>query len=131
MPTAAVNDQLLSTLANTGAGLQLEHCWLRQAKDAVTRVKSTVPLVPMSPPPHAPLQPSIKAGDYLWELIYPRERDMVPARSASGQYAVRLYVMDAWRSVVVDDQIPVDLFGGWPHCMPGQHAAVKVGSMQH
>lgn len=54
----------------------------------------------------------------------------MPARSASGQYVVRLYVMDAWRSVVVDDQIPVDLFGGRPHCMLGQQAAEQAGSRQ-
>ena len=47
----------------------------------------------------------VRPGDYLWELISPQEP------SPSGRYAVRLYVCGAWRTVVVDDNMPVDLFG--------------------
>jgi hypothetical protein len=62
-----------------------------------------------APPPRA--QASLKAGDYLWELVHPQEREALPCRSPSGRYAVRLFLVDAWRAVVVDDSVPVDLFG--------------------
>eukprot|EP00879_Flechtneria_rotunda_P024046 GHRR01025468.1.p1 GENE.GHRR01025468.1~~GHRR01025468.1.p1 ORF type:complete len:822 (+),score=235.91 GHRR01025468.1:119-2584(+) len=54
---------------------------------------------------------SMKKGDYLWELIQPKEKDGSPARSPSGKYRVKLFILDTWRIVTIDDRIPVDLFG--------------------
>lgn len=31
--------------------------------------------------------------------------------SPSGRYRVKLWILDGWRAVTVDDRIPVDLFG--------------------
>jgi hypothetical protein len=58
----------------------------------------------------------MRRGDYLWELIASgqRDRDGAPARSPSGRYRVKFWLVDGWRSVAVDDRIPVDLFGGLP-----------------
>eukprot|EP00854_Cymbomonas_tetramitiformis_P020311 gene20311-24322_t len=53
----------------------------------------------------------VDKGDFLWELISPKGPDGLPAPSPSGKYWIRLYVMDTWRSVTVDDRMPVDLFG--------------------
>lgn len=33
------------------------------------------------------------------------------ALSPSGKYWVRMFVMNTWRTVVVDDRVPVDVFG--------------------
>ena len=55
---------------------------------------------------------SIRQGDFLWELIYPKDKASgLPTISPSGKYIVRCFVMNEWRQVVVDDRIPVDLFG--------------------
>ena len=43
----------------------------------------------------------------LWEQIHPKDKDGLPARSLSGKYHVRCFVMDKWRRVTVDDRIPV------------------------
>eukprot|EP00899_Mesostigma_viride_P019692 jgi/Mesvir1/27724/Mv07422-RA.2 len=54
----------------------------------------------------------IKEGDYLWENIFPRNKATgTPSISPSGKYMVRMFVMNAWRAVTVDDTIPLDLFG--------------------
>lgn len=34
-----------------------------------------------------------------------------PGCSPSGRYRVKLWILDGWRSVTVDDRIPVELFG--------------------
>lgn len=58
------------------------------------------------------VEAAVKKGDYLWELIYPRDpRDGQPIKAKDGKYRIRLFVMDCWRTVVVDDRIPTDLFG--------------------
>ncbi|KAJ9504593.1 hypothetical protein QJQ45_030505, partial [Haematococcus lacustris] len=55
---------------------------------------------------------ALPQGDYLWELIHPKDpKDGTHMRPASGKYRVRLFIMDTWRTVVIDDRIPVDLFG--------------------
>eukprot|EP00798_Chlamydomonas_sp_ICE-L_P023777 gene23777-9336_t len=54
---------------------------------------------------------TLPPGDFLWELIFPKEKDGSLIKSPSGRYKVRLFIMDAWRTVTVDDRIPVDLFG--------------------
>lgn len=103
------------------------------------------------------MQKSLRKGEYLWELISPKEKDGLPARSTTGRYRVKLFllvstvgaqlqqlehcmvlspgrcqheqppmhachcltqclhaipVQDTWRTVTVDDRIPLDLFGG-------------------
>lgn len=55
-------------------------------------------------------QAQLPKGQYLFELIHPQAAGL-PAISPSGKYAVKLYVFDGWRSVVVDDRVPLDLFG--------------------
>ena len=59
----------------------------------------------------AGLQRHIPKGSFLWEQIHPKDKDGLPARSPSGKYHVRCFVLDKWRRVTVDDRIPVDLFG--------------------
>ena len=54
---------------------------------------------------------TVHEGEYLWELIYPKGPNGMPAINPSGKYYVKCFVMDQWRTVVVDDRIPVDLFG--------------------
>ena len=54
---------------------------------------------------------TINTGDFLWENIYPKGPDGLPAVNPAGKYSVRMWVMNAWRCVTVDDRIPVDLFG--------------------
>lgn len=39
------------------------------------------------------LQKHIKKGDYLWELISPRDKEGLPARSPTGRYKVKLFIM--------------------------------------
>ncbi|GIL93290.1 hypothetical protein Vretimale_15687 [Volvox reticuliferus] len=56
-------------------------------------------------------QKTIKPGEYLWELIYPKDKDGQAVKSPTGKYKIKLFIMDSWRTVVVDDRIPVDLFG--------------------
>ncbi|PNH05620.1 Adenylate kinase, chloroplastic [Tetrabaena socialis] len=56
-------------------------------------------------------QKTIKPSEYLWELVYPKDKDGQATKSPNGKYKVKLYIMDGWRTVVVDDRIPVDLFG--------------------
>ncbi|KAF8071222.1 GLTP1 [Scenedesmus sp. PABB004] len=53
----------------------------------------------------------LRRGECLWELIAPRDKDGAPTRSPSGRYRVKLFLLDTWRAVTVDDRIPVDLFG--------------------
>jgi hypothetical protein len=48
---------------------------------------------------------------YLWSRIYPKDPDGFPMFNPSGKYAVKLYVVGAWRKVVVDDRMPVDSKG--------------------
>ncbi|GFR43730.1 hypothetical protein Agub_g4841 [Astrephomene gubernaculifera] len=57
-------------------------------------------------------QKAVKPGEYLWELIYPKDpKDGQTTKAPNGKYKIKLFIMDAWRTVVVDDRIPVDLFG--------------------
>lgn len=39
------------------------------------------------------MQKSLKKGDCLWELIAPRDKDGLPARSPSGRYRVKLFLL--------------------------------------
>jgi hypothetical protein len=41
----------------------------------------------------AAVQKSLKKGEYLWELISPKEKDGLPARSTSGRYRVKLFLL--------------------------------------
>ena len=38
-------------------------------------------------------QKKLGPGDFLWELIHPRDKDGAPLKSASGKYRVRLNIM--------------------------------------
>jgi hypothetical protein len=39
------------------------------------------------------MQKSCKKGEYLWELISPKEKDGMPARSPTGRYRVKLFLL--------------------------------------
>lgn len=51
-------------------------------------------------PPSPPSQKTIRKGDYLWELISPKDKDGVPTKSANGRYRVRLFIMVSSSSLV-------------------------------
>ena len=54
----------------------------------------------------------IPPGYMLWENIWPKHPETQnPIPSPTGKYVVRMFVMNQWRCVVVDDRLPVDLFG--------------------
>jgi len=65
------------------------------------------------------LQDKLPPKGLLWELIFPQDASGQPAKTASGKYHVKCFVMDEWRRVTVDDRIPVDAYG----------APLLVGSM--
>lgn len=56
------------------------------------------------------MQSHIPSGNYLFELIHPQKEGR-PVPSLSGKYLVKLWIFDTWRTVEVDDRIPLDLFG--------------------
>ena len=56
------------------------------------------------------VQAQLAKGQYLFELIHPQTGGL-PIVSTSGRYAVKLHLYDGWRTVVVDDRVPLDLFG--------------------
>jgi hypothetical protein len=39
------------------------------------------------------LQKSFKKGDFLWELISPKDKDGLPVKSPSGRYRVKLFLL--------------------------------------
>lgn len=39
------------------------------------------------------VQKSLRKGEYLWELISPKEKDGLPARSTTGRYRVKLFLL--------------------------------------
>ena len=53
----------------------------------------------------------IQANDFLWELIYPKDKNGFPTVNPKGKYYVKCYFMKEWRCVEIDDRFPVDLFG--------------------
>ena len=56
------------------------------------------------------VQGHVPPGQHLFELIHP-QKDGRPVLSASGKYFVKLWILDSWRTVTVDDRVPLDLFG--------------------
>lgn len=56
------------------------------------------------------VQAQVPKGQYLFELIHPQNNGL-PTVSPSGKYSVKLFILDTWRTVTVDDRIPLDLFG--------------------
>lgn len=50
--------------------------WLKSVFDAVISV-----------------QKSLAPNSYLWELIYPKDKDGTPMKSANGKYRVKLFIM--------------------------------------
>ena len=38
-------------------------------------------------------QKRLKPGEYLWELIHPKDKDGAPLKSANGKYRVKLFIM--------------------------------------
>eukprot|EP01062_Namystynia_karyoxenos_P026101 TRINITY_DN20397_c0_g1_i1.p1 TRINITY_DN20397_c0_g1~~TRINITY_DN20397_c0_g1_i1.p1 ORF type:complete len:1456 (+),score=462.83 TRINITY_DN20397_c0_g1_i1:86-4369(+) len=59
------------------------------------------------------LQRYVPKGQFLWELIYPKEKEgsLWPKYNPCGKYAVRLWFKGAFRKVVIDDRLPTDVFG--------------------
>ena len=53
----------------------------------------------------------VPKGGLLWENIYPQDDEGVPTVSPNGKYLVKLWVMNEWRCVAVDDRAPTDVFG--------------------
>eukprot|EP00756_Hemistasia_phaeocysticola_P021881 Hpha_TRINITY_DN15800_c6_g1::TRINITY_DN15800_c6_g1_i2::g.187034::m.187034 len=55
----------------------------------------------------------VPKGQFLWELIYPKEREgsLWPRYNPCGRYVVRLWFKGAFRKVVIDDRLPTDIFG--------------------
>ncbi|KAI8803173.1 hypothetical protein BJ742DRAFT_909069 [Cladochytrium replicatum] len=47
----------------------------------------------------------------LWDHIYPKGKDGMPSYNPSGKYCVKLFWLGAWRKIMVDDRIPLDLEG--------------------
>lgn len=57
-------------------------------------------------------QASVKSGEYLWELIYPHAPGTChPVYNPHGKYCVRLFIDGAFRRIVIDDYLPVDVLG--------------------
>lgn len=55
---------------------------------------------------------TIEEGYLLWENIWPKDEETnTPIQSPNGKYLVRVFIMNEWRTVTVDDRLPVDLFG--------------------
>ena len=50
--------------------------WLKSVFDAVISAQKKLP-----------------PGDFLWELIYPKDKDGAPLKSTSGKYRVKLNIM--------------------------------------
>nr|CCA14224.1 conserved hypothetical protein [Albugo laibachii Nc14] len=43
-----------------------------------------------------------------WESVHPQDAKGLPMYNAGGRYSIRLYVLGRWRSIDVDDRLPVD-----------------------
>ena len=56
------------------------------------------------------VQHQLLKGQYLFELIHPQTGGL-PVVSDTGRYAVKMHLFDGWRAVVIDDRVPLDLFG--------------------
>ncbi|KAK9862609.1 hypothetical protein WJX84_009947 [Apatococcus fuscideae] len=50
----------------------------------------------------------IAKGQFLWELIYPQDKNGLPIKSPSGKYHIKCHSVGNWRRLVVDDRLPVD-----------------------
>eukprot|EP01065_Artemidia_motanka_P017947 TRINITY_DN21339_c0_g1_i2.p1 TRINITY_DN21339_c0_g1~~TRINITY_DN21339_c0_g1_i2.p1 ORF type:complete len:1397 (+),score=432.70 TRINITY_DN21339_c0_g1_i2:191-4192(+) len=61
----------------------------------------------------AQMQRYVPKGQFLWELIYPKEREgsLWPKYNPCGRYTVRLWFRGCHRKVVIDDRLPTDIFG--------------------
>lgn len=53
----------------------------------------TVPSTPCVVAAVLPLQKHMKHGEFLWELLYPKDKDGLPGRSSSGRYKVKLFIL--------------------------------------
>jgi hypothetical protein len=38
-------------------------------------------------------QKTLKPGEYLWELVHPKDKDGNPTKNVMGKYKVKLYIM--------------------------------------
>ena len=75
-----------------------------------------------------------------WDHIYPQNKG-TPILSPNGKYAVRLFWMNSWRRITIDDQLPIDLDGRlllpsstnpceiWPALL--SKAILKVASLDY
>ena len=75
-----------------------------------------------------------------WDHIYPQNKGS-PILSSNGKYAVRLFWMNSWRRITIDDLLPVDLDGRlllpssnnpceiWPALL--SKAILKVASLDY
>ncbi|KAK9850788.1 hypothetical protein WJX84_009005 [Apatococcus fuscideae] len=53
----------------------------------------------------------IANGKFLWELVYPQDKNGLPCKSPSGKYHIKTNCVGNWRRLIVDDRIPVDSNG--------------------
>uniref|UniRef100_A0A0G4HD61 Calpain catalytic domain-containing protein n=1 Tax=Chromera velia CCMP2878 TaxID=1169474 RepID=A0A0G4HD61_9ALVE len=51
--------------------------------------------------------PFFSQGTFLWENIHPQDKNGWPLFNPQGLYVVRLFVQGAWRSIRIDDVVPV------------------------
>ena len=65
----------------------------------------------------------ISTGSFLWELIYPmakpsgskdkdKDTESRPVHNPAGRYIVRLFYLNRWRKVLIDDRVYL-LFAGF------------------
>ena len=85
-------------------------------KDSVTSRRCSKHADPVRGGACLPCAPCCRRDQDLFRVMQPWFALTAPppppcALSPSGRYRVKLWILDGWRSVTVDDRIPVDLFG--------------------
>lgn len=49
--------------------------------------------------------------EFLWELIWPKDKSNAPQFHDKGKYIVKLFHQGEWRQITIDDHVPVDSEG--------------------